>query len=95
MQEDGMPKYVIEREIPGAGKLSASELKAISQKSVGILQDMGPKIQWLHSYVAGDKIYCVYLAPNEDMIREHAKRGGFPVDRISQISVEIDPATAE
>ena len=90
-----MPKYLIERELPGAGKLSASDLKAISQKSVGILEEMGPKIQWIHSYVAGDKIYCVYRAPNADMIREHAKRGGFPVDRISEISSEIEPATAE
>jgi hypothetical protein len=90
-----MPKYVIERELPGAGKLSPSELKAISQKSVGILQEMGSQIQWMHSFVTGDKIYCVYLAPNEDMIREHAKRGGFPVDRISEIKAEIDPATAE
>jgi hypothetical protein len=90
-----MPKYLIEREIPGAGKLSAADLKAISQKSVGILQEMGPKIQWMYSFVTGDKIYCVYLAPNEDMIREHAKQGGFPVDRISEIKTEIDPATAE
>ncbi len=90
-----MPKYLIEREIPGAGKLSASELKAISQKSVGILNEMGPRIQWMHSFVTGDKIYCVYLAPNEHMIREHAKRGGFPVDRISELKSEIDPATAE
>ncbi len=90
-----MPKYLIERAIPGAGKLSARELKAISQKSVGILNEMGPTIQWMHSFVTGDKIYCVYLAPNEDMIREIAKRGGFPVDRISEIKSEIDPATAE
>ena len=90
-----MPKYLIEREVPGAGKLSAHDLKAISQKSVGILQEMGPKIQWIHSYVAGDKIYCVYLAPNEDVIREHAKQGGFPVDRISEITSEIEPVTAE
>ena len=90
-----MPKYLIEREVPGAGKLSAHDLKAISQKSCGILQEMGPKIQWIHSYVAGDKIYCVYLAPNEDMIREHAKQGGFPVDRISEITSEIEPVTAE
>jgi cell division inhibitor SulA len=90
-----MPKYVIEREIPGAGKLSPSDLKAISQKSVGILQEMGSQIQWMHSFVTGDKIYCVYLAPNENMIREHAKRGGFPVDRIAEIKAEIDPATAE
>jgi hypothetical protein len=90
-----MPKYLIEREVPGAGMLSAADLKAISQKSVGILQEMGPKIQWMYSFVTGDKIYCVYLAPNEDMIREHAKQGGFPVDRISEIKTEIDPATAE
>jgi hypothetical protein len=95
MEENDMPKYVVEREIPGAGNLSAGELKAISQKSVGILQEMGSRIQWMHSFVTGDKIYCVYLAPNEDMIREHAKRGGFPVDRISEIKAEIDPATAE
>jgi hypothetical protein len=95
MEENDMPKYVVERELPGAGKLSASELKAISQKSVGILQEMGTQIQWIHSFVTGDKIYCVYLAPNEDMIREHAKRGGFPADRISEIKSEIDPATAE
>ena len=90
-----MPKYLIEREIPGAGKLSASDLKAISQKSCGILHELGPNIQWVHSYVTGDKIYCVYLAPNEDMIREHAKRGGFPVNRISEIKSVIEPATAE
>jgi hypothetical protein len=95
MEENDMPKYVVERELPGAGKLSANELKAISQKSVGILQEMGTQIQWIHSFVTGDKIYCVYLAPNEDMIREHAKRGGFPADRISEIKSEIDPATAE
>ena len=90
-----MPKYLIEREVPGAGKLSADDLKAISQKSCGILQELGPTIQWIHSYVTGDKIYCVYLAPNEDMIREHAKQGGFPVDRISEITSEIEPVTAE
>jgi len=90
-----MPKYLIERELIGAGKLSAHDLKAISQKSCGILKEMGPTIQWIHSYVTGDKIYCVYLAPNEDMIREHAKKGGFPVNRISEIKSVIEPATAE
>ena len=90
-----MPKFLIERELPGAGQLSAGDLQGVSQKSCTILQELGPQIQWVQSYVTGDKIYCVYLAPNEDMIREHAKRGGFPVDRISQITAEIDPATAE
>ena len=90
-----MPKYVIEREIPGAGKLSAAELKAISQTSCGVLSKMGTQIQWLHSYVAGDKIYCVYIAPNEEMIREHAAQGGFPANLVSTVSAIIDPATAE
>jgi len=90
-----MPKYVIEREIPGAGKLSAEELKAISQKSCGILQKLGPQIQWVHSYVADDKIYCVYNAPNEEIVREHANQGGFPANRISQVRSIIDPTTAE
>jgi hypothetical protein len=90
-----MPKYVIEREIPGAGKLSGQELQAISQKSCGVLRQMGPQIQWLHSYVTGDKIYCVYVAPNEEMIREHASQGGFPANRISEITSVIDPTTAE
>ncbi len=90
-----MPRYVIERDIPGAGRLSASELKAISQKSCAVLDDLGPQIQWVHSYVTGDKVYCVYLAPNEDLIREHAKRGGFPADRISEVATVIDPVTAE
>src|SRR2546430_1832403 len=90
-----MPKYVIEREIPGAGKLSAAELKAISQKSCGVLRKMGPQIQWLQSYVTGDKIYCVYIAPNEQTIREHASQGGFPANRISEIKTIIDPTTAE
>ena len=80
-----MPKYVIEREIPGAGNLSPAELQAISQKSCGVLQKMGPQIQWVESYVTGDKVYCVYIAPNEEMIREHAKQGGFPANRISEI----------
>jgi hypothetical protein len=90
-----MPKYVIEREIPGAGKLSAAELKAISQKSCGVLQKLGPQIQWVHSYVTDDKLYCVYNAPNEEMVREHAIQGGFPANRISQVRSIIDPITAE
>lgn len=90
-----MPRYVIEREIPGAGKLSPAELRAISQKSCGVLSNMGPAIQWKHSYVTGDKIYCVYIAPNEDMVREHAIAGGFPANRISQVTQIIDPTTAE
>lgn len=90
-----MPKYVIEREIPGAGKLSAQELKAISQKSCGVLSKMGPQIQWQQSYVTGDKIYCVYIAPNEKMVREHAQQGGFPANRVSEVASVIDPTTAE
>ena len=90
-----MPKYVIEREIPGAGKLSPAELHSISQKSCGVLDKLGPQIQWLHSYVTGDKIYCVYIAPNEEMVREHARQGGFPANRISQVMTVIDPTTAE
>lgn len=90
-----MPKFVIEREIPGAGNLSESELQAISQTSCGVLAKMGPQIQWVQSYVTGDKVYCIYIAPNEDMIREHAKQGGFPANRISEIKSVIDPTTAE
>lgn len=90
-----MPKYVIERDIPGAGKLSAAELKAISQKSCSVLDELGPQIQWQQSYVTGDKVYCVYIAPNEDMVREHANRGGFPANRISEVVTMIDPVTAE
>lgn len=90
-----MPKFVIEREIPGAGKLSAAELHAISQKSCGVLTKMGPQIQWLHSYVTGDKIYCVYIAPDEAAVREHAAQGGFPANRVSQVSTMIDPTTSE
>ncbi len=90
-----MPKFVIEREIPGAGSLSPTQLQAISQKSCGVLRNLGPSIQWVHSYVTGDKIYCIYIAPNEEMIREHAVQGGFPANRISQITTIIDPATAE
>jgi hypothetical protein len=90
-----MPKYVIEREIPGAGKLTAEQLKGISQTSCGVLSNMGPQIQWVNSYVTADKIYCVYIAPNEDMVREHAQQGGFPANSVSEISTVIDPTTAE
>jgi hypothetical protein len=90
-----MPKFVIEREIPGAGKLSHAELQGISQKSCGVLNKMGPKIQWLQSYVTGDKVYCVYIAPDEKVVREHAQQGGFPANRISQVMTVIDPTTAE
>ena len=90
-----MPKFLIEREIPGAGNLSPQELQGISQKSCGVLQNMGPQIQWLQSYVTGDKVYCVYIAPNEEMIREHASQGGFPANRISEIKSIIDPTTSE
>jgi hypothetical protein len=90
-----MPKYVIEREIPGAGNLSKEELQGISQTSCGVLNELGPRIQWLESYVTGDKIYCVYIAPDEEMVREHATRGGFPANRISEIKTIIDPTTAE
>jgi hypothetical protein len=90
-----VPQYLIERNIPGAGKLSASELQAISQKSCGVLQKLGPQIQWVHSYVTGDQIFCIYRAPNEELLREHARQGGFPADKISQITSTIDPTTAE
>lgn len=90
-----MPKYLIEREIPGAGKLSAAELQAVSQTSCGVLQKMGPQIQWVQSYVTDDKVYCVYIAPDEAMIREHARQGGFPANRISEVKSMIDPMTAE
>ncbi|MFV8376887.1 DUF4242 domain-containing protein [Flavobacterium sp. LB1P62] len=90
-----MPKYVIEREIPGAGKLTEDQLRAISQTSCGVLGKMGPQIQWVDSKVTADKIYCTYIAPNEDMIREHAKAGGFPANSISQVFATIDPTTAE
>ena len=89
-----MPKYVIERELPGAGKLSSQEVQAISQKSCGVLRSMGPQIQWLHSYVTGDKMYCVYLAPDEETVREHARRGGFPANRVSAVRRLIDPSLA-
>jgi hypothetical protein len=90
-----MPKYVIEREIPGAGKLSSAELHAISQKSCGVLKSLGPAIQWVESYVTDDKIYCVYIAPNEKMVREHAAQGGFPANKVSEVRRVIDPTTAE
>src|SRR5579863_9048273 len=91
----GMPKYVIEREIPGAGSLSPEQLKAVSQTSCGVLRNLGPQIQWLHSYVTDDKIYCVYIAPDEDTVRQHAQQGGFPANRISQVRTMIDPTTSE
>jgi len=90
-----MPKYVIEREIPGAGALTTGDLKAISQKSCGVLRDMGPRIQWVQSYVTDDKVYCVYLADSEADIYRHAELGGFPANRVSQVRAVIDPATAE
>ena len=90
-----MPKFVIEREIPGAGKLSKSDLHAISQKSCSVLSSMGPKIQWVESFVTDDKIYCVYIAPDEATVREHATKGGFPANRVSRIATMIDPTTSE
>ena len=90
-----MPKYVIERNIHGAGKLSSQELQAISQKSRDALNKLGPQIQWVQSYVTDDKVYCVYIAPNEEMVREHARQGGFPADRISEVRTVIDPTAAE
>ena len=90
-----MPKYVIERELPGAGQLSPQQLQAVSQTSCGVLRKLGPEIQWVQSYVTGDKIYCIYIAPNEALIREHASQGGFPANRISEITTVIDPTTAE
>jgi hypothetical protein len=89
-----MPQYVIEREIPGAGNLSETELREITKKSMGVLAQMGPEIKWLHSYVTGDKVYCVYIAPNEETIREHARRGGFPANRISAVRGMMDPSLA-
>jgi predicted Rdx family selenoprotein len=90
-----MPKYVIEREIPGAGKLTPEQLQAVSQTSCGVLKKLGPQIQWVQSYVTDDKVYCVYIAPDEALIREHAKQGGFPANRISEVREIIDPTTAE
>jgi len=95
MEEQTMPKYLIERELSGAGSLTADELQAISQKSCGVLSELGSDIQWQHSYVAGDKIYCVYIAPSEELVREHATRGGFPANLVSQVAAVIDPTTAE
>lgn len=89
-----MPKYVIERNIPGAGDLGAAELQGISQKSCGVLNELGPQIQWVQSYVTGDKIYCVYIAPDEEMVRKHAEMGGFPADSIAEVKSIIDPTTA-
>jgi hypothetical protein len=90
-----MPKFIIEREIPGAGNLTPAELQAISQKSCGVLKELGPQIQWIESYVTDDKVYCVYIAPDEATVREHAKQGGFPANRISEVRGIIDPTTAE
>ena len=90
-----MPKYVIERELPGAGQLSPQQLQAVSQTYCGVLRKLGPEIQWVHSYVTQDKIYCIYIAPNEALIREHASQGGFPANRISEIKSMIDPITAD
>jgi hypothetical protein len=90
-----MPKFLIEREIPGAGGMTQQQLQAVSEKSCTVLRNLGPQIQWVHSYVTGDKIYCVYIAPNEQIVREHARQGGFPANRISEIKSIIDPTTAE
>jgi len=90
-----MPKFVIEREIPGAGKLSPAELKAVSQKSCGVLSSLGPSVQWIQSYVTADKLYCIYHASEESLVRRHAELGGFPANKISRVSAIIDPATAE
>ena len=90
-----MPKFVIEREVPGVGSFTPEQLKAISQTSCGVLSKMGPSIQWVHSYVTGDKIYCVYVAPNEEMVREHAAQGGFPANSVAKVMTMIDPTTAE
>jgi uncharacterized protein DUF4242 len=93
--EAPVPKYVIEREIPGAGNLKPEELHAISQKSCGVLKNLGPQVQWIHSYVTQDKIYCVYITPDEKAVREHARQGGFPANKVSEIKTMIDPTTAE
>lgn len=90
-----MPKYIIEREIPGAGNLSATDLQAIAQKSCGVIRDLGPALQWVQSFVTDNKVYCVYLAPNEDIVREHARQGGFPANVVSRVRAVIDPTTAE
>jgi hypothetical protein len=90
-----MPKYVIEREIPGAGAIPTADLQAISQKSCGVLQGLGPQIQWVQSYVTDDKIYCIYIAPNKEMVIEHARQGGFPANSVAEVRIMIDPTTAE
>lgn len=90
-----MPQYLIQRNLPGAGRLTSAELQAISQKSCGVLTTLGPQIQWVHSYVTDDQIHCIYRAPNEELVREHARQGGFPADRVSEIKTVIDPTTAE
>ena len=90
-----MPKFVIEREVPGAGQLTDSELQSIAKRSVGVLRQLGPEIQWVESYVTGNSLYCVYVAPDEEMVREHGRMGGFPVTRVSQVAHIIDPTTAE
>jgi hypothetical protein len=90
-----MPKYVIERDIPGAGAMTQDQLTAISQTSCGVLRKLGSEIQWVHSYVTDDKIYCVYIAPSEEMVREHARQGGFPANKVSEVRTTIDPTTAE
>ncbi|HUV68864.1 MAG TPA: DUF4242 domain-containing protein [Terracidiphilus sp.] len=90
-----MPKFVIEREIPGAGSMSAQQLQAVAEKSCSVLRNLGPQIQWLHSYVTDNKIYCVYIAPNEELVREHASQGGFPANSVAQVKTIIDPTTAE
>jgi hypothetical protein len=94
-QEATVPKFVIEREIPGAGKLTPADLHGISQKSCGVLNNMGPKIQWVQSFVTDDKIYCIYIAPDEATVREHAKQGGFPANSVVQVRAVIDPTTSE
>ena len=90
-----MPKYVVERQVPNAGTLSDAEIQAISQKSCGVLRNLGPQIQWVHSYVTEDRIYCIYIAPNEEMVRQHAEQGGFPANRIMEVRRIIDPTSAE
>jgi hypothetical protein len=90
-----MPKFVIEREIPGAGKLSAGDLQGISQKSCGVLRELGPHVQWVHSYVTDDKIYCIYIAPDAAAVRKHAEMGGFPANSVAEVRTVIDPTTAE
>jgi len=90
-----MPKFVIERDLPGAGKLSPKDLKGVAEKSCSVLDRLGPKIQWVHSYVTDDKIYCVYIAPDAELVREHAKQGGFPANRVSAVRAMMDPTTAE